>query len=166
MIHHQDMGHEINIGLEANEREGVVALLQHNLADLHVLYVKSRNFHWNVVGPHFAELHAFFEKQYDELEGSIDEVAERIRALGGLATGSMAGFLKLARLQESTGNPPDADGMIAELLADHEAIIRQLRTDLDTANEKYHDAGTSDFLTGLLEGHEKMAWMLRAHLAK
>ena len=112
------------------------------------------------------ELHAFFEKQYDELEGSIDEVAERIRALGGLATGSMAGFLKLARLQESTGNPPDADGMIAELLADHEAIIRQLRTDLDTANEKYHDAGTSDFLTGLLEGHEKMAWMLRAHLAK
>ncbi|MBL8212246.1 MAG: DNA starvation/stationary phase protection protein [Bryobacterales bacterium] len=160
------MGHEINIGLEANEREGVVALLQHNLADLHVLYIKSRNFHWNVVGPHFAELHGFFEEQYDQLEESIDEVAERIRALGGVATGSMEGFLKLARLSESTGNPPNADAMIAELLADHESIIRQLRLDLDTANDKYHDAGTGDFLTGLMEGHEKMAWMLRAHLAR
>lgn len=160
------MGHEINIGLEANEREGVVALLQHNLADLHVLYIKSRNFHWNVGGPHFAELHKFFEEQYDQLEESIDEVAERIRALGGVATGSMEGFLKLARLSESTGHPPTADAMVAELLADHETIIRQLRLDLDTANDKYHDAGTGDFLTGLMEGHEKMAWMLRAHLAK
>ncbi len=160
------MGHEINIGLEANERDGVVALLQHNLADLHVLYIKSRNFHWNVVGPNFSELHAFFEKQYDELEESIDEVAERIRALGGVAAGSMAGYLKLARLQESTGHPPNAEAMIAELLADHEAIIRQLRADLETANDKFHDAGTADFLTGLLEGHEKMAWMLRAYLAR
>jgi starvation-inducible DNA-binding protein len=160
------MGQEINIGLESNERDGVVALLQHNLADLHVLYIKTRNFHWNVVGPRFSQLHSFFETQYDALEEAIDAVAERIRALGGVAPGSMAEYLKLARLSESTGAPPNADGMIAALLADHEAVIRQLRADLDTANEKYHDTGTSDFLTGLMEDHEKTAWMLRAHLEK
>lgn len=158
------MASEINIGLEASEREGVVHLLQGNLADLHVLYIKTRNFHWNVVGPRFSQLHKFFEEQYDALEEAIDEVAERIRSLGGISAGSMAEFLKLARLSEHTGPLPNADGMIAALLADHEAIIRQLRHDLDTVNEKYHDAGTSDFLTGLMEAHEKMAWMLRAHL--
>lgn len=158
------MEQELKIGLEANEREGVIHLLQADLADLHVLYIKTRNFHWNVAGPRFAPLHAFFEGQYDKLEEAIDEVAERIRSLGGVAAGSMTAFLRLARLEEHTGAVPKAAEMLGLLLADHEAVIRQLRSDLETANEKYHDAGTSDFLTGLMEDHEKMAWMLRAHL--
>jgi len=154
----------INIGLEANEREGLTHLLQGVLADQHVLYIKTRNFHWNVVGPRFSQLHAFFEEQYTDLAESIDEVAERIRMLGGTPIASMAEFLQHARLSEHSGAVPKSDEMIVALVNDHETIIRQLRGDLETANEKFHDAGTSDFCTGLLQDHEKMAWMLRAHL--
>jgi len=154
----------VNIGLEQTQREGVIALLQTLLADEEILYTKTRNFHWNVTGPRFHDLHKFFESQYSELEGTIDEVAERIRSLGGVPLGSMEGYLHATRLKEHTGHPPDADGMIAALLADHEAVIQSLRQDLATANEKHGDAGTSDFLTGLMEDHEKTAWMLRAHL--
>ena len=158
------MGIDIKIGLDSTQRSGVVALLEQLLADEHVLYVKTRNYHWNVIGPRFHDLHKFFEGQYDAIAERIDEVAERIRALGGVAPGSMAAFLKNARLKEQSGANPNADGMIQHLLDDHEAIIRSLRMDLATANEKFGDAGTSDFLTGLMEDHEKTAWMLRAHL--
>jgi starvation-inducible DNA-binding protein len=154
----------VNIGLEQTQREGVIALLQTLLADEQVLYAKTRNFHWNVTGPRFHDLHKFFESQYSELEETIDEVAERIRSLGGVPLGSLAEYLHAARLKEHTAHPLDADGMIAALLADHEAVIQSLRRDLVTANEKYGDAGTSDFLTGLMEEHEKAAWMLRAHM--
>jgi starvation-inducible DNA-binding protein len=151
-------------GLDPAQRSGVVTLLEQLLADEHVLYVKTRNYHWNVVGPRFHDLHKFFEGQYEAIAEQIDEVAERIRALGGVAPGSMAAFLKNARLKEHNGPVPGADSMIQRLLDDHEAIIRTLRADLATANEKFGDAGTSDFLTGLMEDHEKTAWMLRAHL--
>lgn len=151
-------------GLEVRQRTGVVGLLEQLLADEHVLYVKTRNYHWNVTGPRFHDLHKFFEAQYEELAEKIDEVAERIRALGEVSPGSMAAFLKSARLKEHTGAIPDADTMILNLLDDHESVIRTLRADLVTANEKFGDAGTSDFLTGLMEEHEKTAWMLRAHL--
>lgn len=152
-----------NLGLSAKARESVIDALAVVLADEHVLYVKTRNFHWNVTGPHFGALHAFFETQYDSLSETIDEVAERIRALGGTAPGSMAAFLKLARLSEDTGKPPKDLEMIASLLADHESIARELRGAIDLAG-KNEDEGTADFLTGLLEAHEKSAWMLRAHL--
>ena len=160
------MTRELHIGLTAESRQYTISILEQLLADAHVLYIKTRNFHWNVKVPRFHDLHKFFESQYDELEGYIDEIAERIRALGGTATGSMAGFLMNARIVESAGPPPSADSMLEQLLVDHETIIRHLRSDLATVNEKYGDAGTSDFLTGLMEGHEKMAWMLRAHLEK
>jgi starvation-inducible DNA-binding protein len=155
----------VNIGLSDNNRRAVVEILQPHLADLHVLYVKTRNYHWNVVGSRFQPLHEVFEEQYDTLEETIDAVAERIRALGEKAPGSMTEFLAMARLKEEpAGNFPTADAMLQNLLADHEAIIRQLREDIRTTDEKYGDTGTADFLTGLIEGHEKTAWMLRAFL--
>jgi starvation-inducible DNA-binding protein len=152
-----------NLGLSSKAREAVIEALSVLLADEHVLYVKTRNFHWNVTGAHFGPLHALFEGQYDALAESIDEIAERIRALAGIAPGSMAEFLKLARLVENSGKPPKDIEMIARLLADHESIIRSLRTAIALAG-KHGDEGTADFLTGLMEAHEKTAWMLRAHL--
>lgn len=155
---------KINIGLTASARQSEVDLLNARLSDLVVLYFKTRKYHWNVVGMHFAELHEFFEEQYDQIAEAMDEVAERARQLGGIAVGTLAEFSKLASLKEQPGVNPSAEQMIRDLLDDHEAIIRQLRADVDLTAETYEDAGTSDFLTGLMEAHEKMAWMLRAHL--
>jgi starvation-inducible DNA-binding protein len=154
----------LNIGLSDEQREGVVAILNTLLADEYLLYTKTRNYHWNVVGPQFNDLHKFFEAQYNALNEIVDEVAERARALGGNALGTLAEFLRHTRLKEQPGHYPDERGMIANLLADHEALIRSLRVDLETCVEQYHDTGTNDFLTGLMEQHEKMAWMLRAFL--
>jgi starvation-inducible DNA-binding protein len=153
-----------NIGLSEEQRAGVVAMLNTLLADEYLLYTKTRNYHWNVVGPQFNDLHTFFEAQYNALNQIVDDVAERARALGGNAFGTMAEFLKYTRLTEQPGHYPHARDMIASLLADHEALICHLRVDLETCVDKYHDAGTNDFLTGLMEQHEKMAWMLRAFL--
>lgn len=152
-----------NIGLSTKARDAVIETLSVLLADEHVIYVKSRNFHWNVTGPHFGPLHALFESHYTALAETIDEIAERIRSLGGTAPGSMAAFLKTARLSEDTGKPPKDSEMIGRLLADHEAVIRSLREAIAIAS-KHEDEGTADFLTGLLEAHEKTAWMLRSHL--
>lgn len=155
-----------NIGLEARQREGVAAILGGFLADQHVLYVKTRNFHWNVTGPQFAVLHELFEKQYDALAEVIDETAERIRSLGLPSPGSMAEFLKLARLKEHVGRAPDAHTMLETLLADHEAVVRQLRADAERCAGEWNDAGTNDFLIEMMQAHEKTAWMLRAHLER
>src|SRR5574341_262851 len=108
----------VSIGLNDSQRQPVVDILNRLLADEVLLYIKTRNYHWNVVGPQFSELHKFFESQYEELDEIMDEVAERARALGGKAAGSMSEFLKLARLKEAAGG--DARKMIAELLGDHE----------------------------------------------
>jgi starvation-inducible DNA-binding protein len=155
---------ELNIGLSDRDREGVVVILNTLLADEYVLYTKTRNYHWNVEGFLFNDLHKFFETQYSELNGIADEVAERARTLGGKAAGTLTEFSRLTRLREQPGEHPPARAMISSLLADHETIVRNLREDLETCTEKYHDAGTTDFLTGLMEQHEKMAWMLRAFL--
>jgi starvation-inducible DNA-binding protein len=153
---------KINIGLANSDREGVVRILSTLLADEYVLYTKTRNYHWNVVGPQFNDLHKFFESQYEGLEEVIDDVAERMRSLGGLSIATLTEFLKQTRLKEHPGEYPDAMTMISNLLADHETLIRSLRADLETCDVKYHDIGTNDFLTGLMEKHEKTAWMLRA----
>lgn len=152
-----------NLGLSSKSRDTVGALLARLLADEHVLYVKTRNFHWNVTGLDFGALHALFESQYTALAETIDEIAERIRMIGGVAPGSMKEFLKLTRIDEQPGGKLEAEKMIAALLSDHEAIIRSLREDVEKAGQA-GDAGTNDFLVGLLESHEKTAWMLRAHL--
>lgn len=156
----------MNIGLTDTQRAGVNQILSTLLADEHVLYLKTRNYHWNVTGPQFNDLHKFFEGQYDQIEETIDDIAERIRALGGHAPATMAEFLNLARIKEAPGEKPNARSMLMNLSADHETIIRNLRTDLVSCGEKYGDAGTNDFLTGLMESHEKMAWMLRAFVAE
>ncbi len=153
-----------NLGINEKDLKTITVLLNALLADETLLYVKTRNYHWNVKGPNFSELHKFFEAQYDELEKIIDEVAERVVALGGKAAGSLSEYLKATRLSESVGSSPKATAMIDDLLEDHETLVRQLRQDLAVTGEKHHDMGTSDFLTGLMEQHEKMAWMLRAHL--
>ena len=153
-----------NIGLSEEQCGGVAKILNTLLSDEYLLYTKSRNYHWNVLGPQFNDLHKFFEEQYTELTQIVDDTAERARALGARALGTLTEFSQHARLKEHPDQYPNARQMIANLLADHETIIRQLRTDLETCAEKYHDMGTSDFLTGLMEKHEKMAWMLRAFL--
>ena len=153
-----------SIGLSDAQRTGVVDILNTLLADEYVLYTKTRNFHWNVTGPQFNDLHKFFEAQYTELNDIVDDVAERARALGARAGGSLAEFTEKTRLGEQPGKSLTAPAMLAALLADHEAIIQHLRTDLETATSKHGDAGTTDFLTGLMEQHEKMAWMLRAFI--
>ncbi|GBC83512.1 DNA protection during starvation protein 2 [bacterium HR10] len=153
-----------NIGLSDKQRAGVVEILNTLLADEYVLYTKTRNYHWNVVGPRFNELHRFFQEQYEALDEVVDAVAERVRALGGEALGTLTEFLKRTRLKEHPGRYPEARAMLANLLEDHEAIIRHLRADLETCAEKYRDMGTNDFLTELMQRHEKMAWMLRAFL--
>ena len=153
-----------NIGISDKGRRGSAEILNRLLADEYVLYTKTRKDHWNVTGPDFSELHKFFESQYEELDDIIDKVAERARAVGGVSLGSLKEFLQHTRLRESSGGSPAAKKMIADLLADHESVIRSLREDLVTCEERYGDMGTSDFLTGLMEQHEKMAWMLRAYL--
>ena len=154
----------VNIGLSDQQRDAVVKLLNTLLADEFVLYTKSRCFHWNVEGPDFSELHELFEKHYEQLGGIVDDVAERTRALGGVAAGSLEEYLKLARLKEQSGKHYDARGMTTALLNDHEALIRSLRKDLETCSNEHGDEGTTDFLTGLMQSHEKTAWMLRAYL--
>lgn len=153
-----------NVGLNDKQRAGVVAMLAATLADLAVLSTKTRSYHWNVTGPHFNDLHKFFEKQYQAIEASMDEVAEFVRSLGETAPGSLAGFLALTRLTEPKWDSPAASQMIRNLLSDHEAIIERLRKDIDTAAEKHKAADVADFFTTLLEGHLKMAWMLRSML--
>lgn len=156
----------INIGIKDDDRAAVANLLNTLLADEYVLYTKARNFHWNVVGPDFSELHAFFETQYEEINEIIDDVAERARTLGGNALGTLAEFLKTARLKERPGEYAADQSMLKQLADDQEAIVRFLRADLETCAEKYRDMGTSDFLTGLMERHEKMAWMARSFLER
>src|ERR687888_301932 len=102
----------LNIGLSEAQRYGVVAILNTLLSDEYLLYTKTRNYHWNVVGPQFNDLHKFFEEQYNELNEIIDDVAERTRALGGNALGTMTEFLKSTRLNEESGHYPDARNMI------------------------------------------------------
>jgi starvation-inducible DNA-binding protein len=155
---------KVNIGISEKNCKAVVEILNGILADEHILYVKTRNYHWNVTGPRFHDLHKFFEEQYEALSETIDEVAERSRSLGGRALGTLSEFIKTARLKEQPGQHPNADGMIKNLLADHEALAQQLRSDAEECMESYQDAGTNDFLVGLMEQHEKMAWMLRSFL--
>lgn len=151
----------IQIGLKEGSRKGVAKILNALLADEYVLYTKTRNFHWNVTGPHFNDLHKFFESQYEALDGIIDEIAERVRALDETPIATLSEFLAKSRIKEPTGNLK-AKEMIECLLEDHEAIICQMREDIDDVGGKFHDSGNQDEITGWMEQHEKMAWMLRA----
>jgi starvation-inducible DNA-binding protein len=152
-----------DIGIKDQDSKVVAGVLNKLLADENVLYTKARNAHWNVEGPDFHAQHLFFESLYSELAEIIDEVAERVRSIGHYAVGSMKEFLELTQLTETKYKKNDSQGFISELLNDYESLIISLREDIKTAEES-NDAGTEDFLVGLLEKHEKTAWMLRAHL--
>ena len=152
------------IGIKPEDSVQVADALNKLLSDEHVLYIKTRNAHWNVEGPDFASVHKFFESQYDELEGIIDSVAERIRSIGHYAEGTMSEYLKLTQLSEESREGNDSQSYIKDLLSDHEAVIIELRENITRFAEDLHDLGTSDFITGIMETHEKLAWMLRAHL--
>jgi len=154
---------ETNIGIPTNNAKNIVDILNRLLADEYILYTKTRNYHWNVTGMHFNDLHKFFESQYGELDAIIDEVAERGRSLGGRAKATLSEFIRTSNLKEQPDTYPEAQTMLRNLLLDHDSVIQVLRQDLETCT-KLGDAGTSDFLTGLMEQHEKMAWMLRSFL--
>ena len=152
------------IGIKPEDSVQVADSLNKLLSDEHVLYIKTRNAHWNVAGPDFVAQHKFFESQYDQLEEIIDDVAERIRAIGHYAEATMEDYLKLTQLNEKARTKNDSLSFIKDLLSDHESIIMTLRENINRYVNEWHDMGSSDFITSLMEIHEKMAWMLRAHL--
>ncbi len=152
------------IGISEKNLAGSSVILSTVLSDEMTLYIKTRKFHWNVSGESFMELHKLFEGQYKELEETIDLVAERINKLGSKTIGTMKEFISLTRLKESPNKYVTQKEMMKELLDDHEFIITELRKDIEKSTDKNKDAGTIDFLTGLMEQHETTAWVLRRYL--
>jgi starvation-inducible DNA-binding protein len=155
---------EPKIGISSENLAKVAHALNKILADEYVLYTKTRNAHWNVEGADFHSKHLFFESQYQGLDEIIDSVAERIRSLGHYAPATLKSFLALTHFSEVLYNKNDGGGFITELLNDHESLIIHLRENINIFANDLKDSGTSDYITGLMETHEKMAWMLRSHL--
>ncbi|WP_114940980.1 Dps family protein [Mucilaginibacter endophyticus] len=155
---------EPKIGISADNLAKVAHALNSILADEYILYTKTRNAHWNVEGPDFHTKHLFFENQYEQLDEIMDSVAERIRSLGHYAPATLKSFLELTHLSEVLHSKNDGAGFITELLNDHESVIIRLREYINVFANDLKDLGTSDYVTGLMETHEKMAWMLRSHL--
>ena len=153
-----------NIGITQKNLDSSIKILSVVLADEVMLYTKTRKFHWNVTGNSFMELHKLFENQYNVLEKIIDDVAERINQLGGKTIGTMKEFLEHTNLIESPKVYPNQKEMLTELLSDNEKITISLRDDITKCDEN-EDAGSADFLTGLLKEHEKAAWILRRYLS-
>jgi len=145
-------------------RVQTAATLGRLLADSYVIYLKTQGFHWNVVGPQFEPLHTLFQEQYSELAHAIDEIAERVRALGAKAPGSFCEFKELTSIDEETGAPP-ADSMIGQLLSDHTTASRTA-LHVVTEAEKQGDVATADLATERVTQHEKTAWMLNSLLQR
>lgn len=152
-----------NIGISEKNLKHSAELLTIVLADEMTLYMKTRKAHWNVTGESFMELHKLYEDHYKQLEEMIDEIAERVGKLGHKAVGTMTEYLKLSSIKEHPGSYPSTKDTLKELLKDHETVIMQLRDDIDDCGDKGKDAGTADFLTGLMETHETIAWILRRY---
>lgn len=152
----------MDIGIEPNDRKKIADGLSHLLADTYTLYLKTHYFHWNVTGPMFNTLHLMFETHYTELALAVDMIAERIRALDVYAPGTYSQFAKLSSIPESDG-VPNANDMIKDLVAGHEAVCRTARKVFPAAN-KADDEATADLVTQRLQIHEKTAWMLRSLL--
>ena len=155
----------IDIGISDADRKAVAQHLSVFLADAYTLYLKTHNFHWNVTGPMFNALHGMFEGQYTEQWNALDEIAERIRALGYNAPGSYAEFIELSSIKEEPGleKAPDWREMVRQLVVGNEAVCRSARKALEVADDADDDP-TEDLLTQRLQTHEKNAWMLRSLL--
>jgi starvation-inducible DNA-binding protein len=156
---------KIDIGIEEAERKVIAEGLSQLLADTYLLYVKTHGYHWNVTGPLFNTLHLMFEQQYNELALAVDQIAERIRALGFPAPASYAEFSRLASFKEDDGDWPPAEEMIRRLVKGQEAVVRTARRVFPAA-ERAGDEPTADLLTQRMQVHEKTAWMLRSMLSE
>ncbi len=153
---------EINIGITEEQREKIAEGLSRLLADSYTLYLKTHNFHWNVTGPMFTTLHTLFETHYTELAMAVDEIAERIRALGMPAPGSYKQFAELSAIEEETGTP-NAEDMIKQLIEGQQTVVRTARSVFPLVDEA-NDEPSADLLTQRMQIHEKNAWMLRSLL--
>lgn len=151
---------KINIGINEEQRKAIADGLAVLLADTYTLYLKTHNYHWNVTGPMFQTLHTLFETQYNELALAVDEIAERIRALGEFAPGSYKEYAKLTSIKEADGIPT-AEEMIKDLVKGQEAIAKTARSIVPVADEA-SDEVSLDLLTQRMTVHEKTAWMLRS----
>lgn len=153
----------IDTGISRENMQKITNILNDNLADEYVLLTKTKNYHWNVEDPRFNDLHKFFEEQYELLATAVDEIAERVRAVGGKSRATLKEFISSSQIKEDVGSFPDADTMLGNLLSDHEAIIKTLRKNINECQD-LNDEGTANFLTDKMEEHEKMAWMLRSFI--
>ncbi|KAF0186653.1 MAG: DNA starvation/stationary phase protection protein [Hyphomonadaceae bacterium] len=153
---------EMDIGIPPAQRKEIADGLSRLLADTYTLYLKTHSYHWNVTGPMFQGLHAMFMTQYTELGLAVDEIAERIRALGHFAPGSYAAYSKLSSIKEEAG-VPGAQEMIANLVKGHEAVTRTARSVFSLATSA-DDQPSCDLLTQRMQVSEKTAWMLRSLL--
>jgi len=153
---------EINIGINAEDREEIAGELSKVLADTSVLNLKTHNYHWNVTGELFYPLHQQFEEQYNELAEAIDEIAERIRALGFRAPGTLKEYQKLTSVKEDSEQPGGLE-MVRRLALAHEKVAQTVRSAMARA-EEVEDEATADLLTERLHVHAETAWMLRSHL--
>lgn len=154
-----------NIGITEEHKQLIANDMQKVLADEVVLYIKTRNYHWNVEGDNFMELHKLYQKMYEQMEEFIDDTAERIRTLGHYAQGRLKDFIQQTNLVEQDYTNEQQE-QFRNLLDDHETVIRNLRELVDKFSDEYGDAGNADYLTGLMEDHEKLAWFLRNYIQK
>ncbi|MEX0962333.1 MAG: Dps family protein [Simkaniaceae bacterium] len=153
----------MHTGIEENDRKMIADGIEKILANTYTIYLKTQHYHWNITGKEFYSLHLLFQKQYEELAETIDEMAERVRALGFYPIGSFSLFLKNSEIKEETETKLASDEILRRLLKDHETLIRIIRKHLPLV-EKLHDGATADFLNKRLDSHEKSAWMIRSSL--
>jgi len=153
----------IDIGINQKDREAVAANLKNLLADSYTLYLQTRNFHWNVTGPMFNQLHLMFEGHYTELSVAVDDIAERIRSLDVAAPATYKAFAELSSIEEVEG-VPNAEEMVAILTRGHEQVVRTCRLALGVA-QSADDESSAALISDRMRIHEKTAWMLRATAA-
>lgn len=151
---------DVDIGIDKKDRAKIADALAHLLADTYTLYLKTHNYHWNVTGPMFNSLHAMFEGQYTELATAVDDIAERIRAIGYPAPGSYKAFAQLSEVKESD-ELPDAMSMVKDLARSNEIVAKTAREVVRLAGDAGDDS-SADLATQRMQTHEKTAWMLRA----
>ena len=149
---------DIDTGISRESLQKIANILNDDLADEYVLLTKTRNYHWNVDDPRFNDLHKFFDEQYVLLSGAVDEITERVRAVGGRTRATLKEFINTSQIREDVGSHPNADTMLSNLLSDHETIIKTLRKNIYECQD-LNDEGTANFLTDKMEEHEKMAWI-------
>jgi starvation-inducible DNA-binding protein len=153
----------MNVSVMKDKTKKQIESLSTFLANSYLLLVKTQNFHWNVVGPRFQQLHLLFEEQYEDLQEAIDVIAERLRTLGGKSPGSMQDFIELGDIKESR-NDLSEDQML-EILADDHDLIASSLLDWIAQAQAERDEATADLYINRLRVHEKAAWMLRSHFS-